>query len=160
MSTIPIQTLIIDNDTNIGLTSDLINGTYKTFSLTDLSNNVYTRIFDLSSNLNTSINTKENILSFNGPLSKSSNTVSIDLSTYAVKNNVDSSLNSLNTNKQNVFTCITPLIKNDISNNIRIDLSAYPLKSNVDASLNSLTTNKQNIFTCITPLIKMIFQII
>jgi len=114
MSTIPIQTLIIDNDTNIGLTSDLINGTYKTFSLTDLSNNVYTRIFDLSSNLNTSINTKENILSFNGPLSKSSNTVSIDLSTYAIKNNVDSSLNSLNTNKQNVFTCITPLIKNDI----------------------------------------------
>ena len=156
MSTIPIQTLIIDNDTNIGLTSDLINGTYKTLSLTDLSNNVYSRIFDLSSNLNASINTKENILSFNGPLSKSSNTVSIDLSTYAVKNNVDISLNSLNTNKQNVFSCITPLIKNDISNNIRIDLSAYPLKSNVDASLNSLTTNKQNIFTCITPLIKMI----
>ena len=122
MSTIPIQTLIIDNDTNIGLTSDLINGTYKTLSLTDLSNNVYSRIFDLSSNLNTSINTKENILSFNGPLSKSSNTVSIDLSTYAIKDNVDSSLNSLNTNKHNVFTCITPLIKNDISNNISIDL--------------------------------------
>ena len=81
MSTIPIQTLIIDNDTDIGLTSDLINGNFKTSSLTDLSNNVYTRIFDLSSNLNTSINTKENILSFNGPLSKSSNTVSIDLST-------------------------------------------------------------------------------
>jgi hypothetical protein len=159
MSTIPIQTLIIDNDTNIGLTSDLINGTYKTFSLTDLSNNVYSRIFDLSSNLNTSINTKENILSFNGPLSKSSNTVSIDLSTYAIKNNVDSSLNSLSTNKQNVFTCITPLIKNDISNNIRIDLSAYPLKTNVDASLNTINntlSNKQNIFTCTTPLIKMI----
>ena len=51
MSTIPIQTLIIDNDTNIGLTSDLINGTYKTLSLTDLSNNVYSRIFDLSSSL-------------------------------------------------------------------------------------------------------------
>ncbi len=48
MSTIPIQTLTIDNDTDIGLTSDLINGTYKTFSLTDLSNNVYTRIADLS----------------------------------------------------------------------------------------------------------------
>ena len=70
-----------------------------------------------------------------------------------VKSNVDSSLNSLTTNKQNVFTCITPLIKNDISNNIRIDLSAYPLKTNVDSSLNSLSTNKQNVFTCITPLI-------
>ena len=41
MSTIPIQTLIIDNDTNIGLTSDLINGTYKTFSLTDLEYLIY-----------------------------------------------------------------------------------------------------------------------
>ena len=71
MSTIPIQTLIIDNDTDIGLTSDLINGNFKTSSLTDLSKNVYTRILDLSSNLNTAINTKENILSFNGPLSKS-----------------------------------------------------------------------------------------
>ena len=47
-----------------------------------------------------------------------------DLTLYAVKSNVDSSLNSLNTNKQNIFTCITPLIKNDISNNISID---YPL---------------------------------
>ena len=46
-----------------------------------------------------------------------------DLTLYAIKNNVDSSLNSLNTNKQNIFTCITPLIKNDISNNISIDLS-------------------------------------
>ncbi len=51
MSTIPIQTLIIDNDTNIGLTSDLINGTFKTFSLTDLSNNVYYTIFDLSNKI-------------------------------------------------------------------------------------------------------------
>jgi hypothetical protein len=91
---------------------------------------------------------------FNGPLSISSNTVSIDLSTYAIKNNVDSSLNSLNTNKQNVFTCIAPLIKNDISNNIRIDISAYAIKNNVDSSLNSLNTNKQNVFTCIIPLMK------
>ena len=70
MSIIPIQNLIIDNDTDIGLTSDLVNGNFKTSSLTDLSNNVYTKIFDLSSNLNTAINTKENILSFDGPLSK------------------------------------------------------------------------------------------
>ena len=51
MSTIPIQNLIIDNDTDIGLTSDLINGTFKSSSLTDLSNNVYSKITDLSSNL-------------------------------------------------------------------------------------------------------------
>ncbi len=61
-----------------------------------------------------------------------SNNVRIDLSGYAIKNNVDSSLNSLNTNKKNIFTCIAPLIKNDISNNISIDLSAYPLKTCVN----------------------------
>ncbi len=53
---INIQTLIIDNDTDIGLTSDFINGTYKTFSSTDLSNNVYTRTADLSSNVYTQLN--------------------------------------------------------------------------------------------------------
>ena len=83
MSTIPIQNLIIDDDTDIGLTSDLVNGNFKTSSLTDLSNNIYTKIFDLSSNLNSSINTKENILSFQGPMSKVLNIVSIDLSNYA-----------------------------------------------------------------------------
>ena len=31
MSTIPIQQLVLDTDTDIGLTSDLINGTYKKF---------------------------------------------------------------------------------------------------------------------------------
>jgi hypothetical protein len=41
MSTIPVQTLIIDNDTNIGLSADLVNGAFKTSSLTDLSNNVH-----------------------------------------------------------------------------------------------------------------------
>jgi hypothetical protein len=41
MSTIPVRELIIDDDTDIGLTSDLINDTYKSYSLTDLYNNVY-----------------------------------------------------------------------------------------------------------------------
>ena len=35
MATIPIQNLIIDDDTDIGLSSDLINGSFKTTSLTD-----------------------------------------------------------------------------------------------------------------------------
>ncbi len=54
---------------------------------------------------------------------------------------------------QNILTCITPLIKNDISNNIStsIDLSAYPLKTNNDASLNSLNNNKQNNLTFSNP---------
>ena len=52
MSIIPIQNLIIDDDTDIGLSADLIIGSFKTTSLTDLSKNVYTSIFDLSGNLN------------------------------------------------------------------------------------------------------------
>ena len=44
--------------------------------------------------------------------------------------------------KQKIFTCISPLIKNDISNNITIDLSAYPLKANVDSSLNNIISTK------------------
>ena len=59
MSTIPVQDLIIDNDTDIGLTSDLINGTYKSSSLTDLSNNVYSKITDLSSNVYTQLSNKQ-----------------------------------------------------------------------------------------------------
>ncbi len=103
------------------------------------------------------MNTQEQILTFNFPLTRSLNSVSINLSGYPLKSNVDASLNLLNTNKQNIFTCFTPLIKNNISNNISIDLSAYPLKSNVDTSLNTINntlSNKQNIFLCITPLIK------
>ena len=138
MSTIPIQNLIIDNDTDIGLTSDLINGTYKSSSLTDLSNNVYSKITDLSSNLNTKINTKQNSLTFTSPLINTSNNITIDLSAYdtiTLRNNALSSyllsstasstyatITNLNT-KQNSLTFSSPLI--NTSNNITIDLSAY-----------------------------------
>ncbi len=50
---------------------------------------------------------------------------------YVLKSNFDSSYNFIINNKQNVFTCISPLIDNDISNNISIDLSGYVLKSNL-----------------------------
>ena len=59
MSTIPKQNLVIDDTIDIGLTADLINGTYKTSSLTDLSNNVYSKISDLSSNVYTALGTKQ-----------------------------------------------------------------------------------------------------
>ena len=61
--------------------------------------NLYSKISDLSSNLNTKINTKENILTFSNPLTKNSNNVSIDLSNYYTKSSVDGSINSINTNK-------------------------------------------------------------
>ena len=50
-----------------------------------------------------------------------------DLSSYAIKSNVDTSLNAITTTlgtKQNTLTFSTPL-KKDVSNNITIDLSAY-----------------------------------
>ncbi len=40
MFTIPKQNLIIDDSIDLGLSVDSANGTYKTSSLTDLSNNV------------------------------------------------------------------------------------------------------------------------
>ena len=45
------------------------------------------------------------------------------------------SLNNLSdvvATKQNIFTCVSPLIKNDVSNNITIDLSGYVLKTDFD----------------------------
>ncbi len=102
MSTIPIQTLITDNDTDIGLTSDLINGTYKIFSWTDSSSNVYTRIADLSSNVYTQLNNKQqNLTASTNLLGIGSNMTDInynnitlnkpDLTLYAFKNNVEAS---------------------------------------------------------------------
>ncbi len=118
---------------------------------------VYSKISDLSSNVYNQLATKEQILSFNAPLSKPSNSVSINLSSYVLKTSFDTSFNSLNSTKQNAFTCISPLIKNDVSNNISIDLSAYPLKIYVDGSLNTINTTlntKQNISTFSTPMNK------
>ena len=46
-----------------------------------------------------------------------------DLTVYAIKSNVDSSLNNLTNTKQNTLTFSSPLI--NTSNNITIDLSAY-----------------------------------
>ncbi len=63
MSTISIQNLIIDDTIDIGLSSVLINGTYKTSTLTDLSNNAFAEISDLSSNVYTSLGTKQANLS-------------------------------------------------------------------------------------------------
>jgi len=78
MSTIPIQTLIIDNDTDIGLTSDLINGTYKSSSLTDLSNNLYTKITDLSSNVYSQLSNKQSTLTSSSLLGNGSNISSLN----------------------------------------------------------------------------------
>ena len=44
-----------------------------------------------------------------------SNNITVDLSAYPLKINVDASLNNIINTKQNIFTCISPLIKHDIS---------------------------------------------
>jgi hypothetical protein len=59
------------------------------------------KIFDLLSNLNSSINTKENTLSFSSPMSKVLNIVSIDLAAYPQKTYVDGSLNTINSTLSN-----------------------------------------------------------
>jgi len=183
MSTIPIQNLIVDNDTDIGLTSDLINGTYKSSSLTDLSNNVYSQITDLSSNVYTELNSKQptltpltnlvgmgnniseinyNNITLNKPTNFQSDWNSTiinkpNLTVYAIKSNVDSSLNTINSTlatKENALTAVTPL-KKDVSNNITIDLSAYVLKTsfnNIIDAQNQVLSTKEELLTFNTPL--------
>jgi len=65
--------------------------------------------------LSTSISAKENTLTFNAPLTRSTNTIGIDLSSYYTKSQVDSnisnvqtSLNSLiaSTNKVSYFSFV------------------------------------------------------
>ena len=76
-----------------------------------------------------------------------------DLTIYAIKSDVDDSLNIINntlTTKENLIYVTSPLIK-DVNNNVTINLSAYAIKSNVDLSLNSLNTNKQNNLTFNNP---------
>ncbi len=125
-STIPIQNLIIDDSIDIGVSNELFNGTYKTSSLTDLSNNLYAKI---SSNVYTSLSTKQsNITASTNSISIGTSITSLnynnltlikpDSTLFAIKSNVDSSLNSLYTSlntKQNTISISTPLIK-DLSN--------------------------------------------
>ncbi len=72
-----------------------------------------------------------------------SNNITIDLSGYVLNTKFDLSFNDISSNKQNYFTCISPLIKNDISNNITIDLSGYVLNTKFDLSFNDISNNKQ-----------------
>ncbi len=109
----------------------------------DLSNNVY----NLSSNklptLTASTSLLENVsnissINYNNLINittdfQSDRATTIinkpDLNLYAIKSNVDTSLNTITTalgTKQNIISVSTPLIK-DASNNRTIDLSAYPL---------------------------------
>jgi hypothetical protein len=69
------------------------------------------------------------------------------LSAYVLNTNFDLSLNDISNNKQNYFTCIEPLIKNDISNNITIDLSAYALNTYVDTTATNLYSGDMTIYT-------------
>ncbi len=77
--------------------------------------------------INSTLATKENALTFTTPLTRTTNTIGIDLSGYHVKSYVDGSLNTIYSTlatKQNIISVSTPLIK-DVSNNVTIDLSAY-----------------------------------
>ncbi len=105
MSTIPVQDLIIDNDTDIGLTSDLIHGTYKSLSLTDLSNNLYSKITDLSSNVYNQLSTKQATLTAANLLGNGSGITSINYINISNKpTNFQSDWNSKIINKTDLNT--------------------------------------------------------
>ena len=111
---------------------DVLGINNKVFSLKEPYKSLPTTL----NNLSDVVNTKQDIFTCTSPLIKNdvSNNISIDLSAYQLKTNVDASLNNIISTKQNIFTCISPLIKNDVSNNITIDLSSYALKNALNAS--------------------------
>jgi hypothetical protein len=120
--------------------------------LTDLSNNVYSKITDLSSNVYTQLNSKQPTLTpLTGLLGIGSNISEINynnitsnkptnfqsdwnstiinkpnLTVYAIKSTVDSSLNTINSTlatKENALTFTAPLTRT--TNTIGINLSQY-----------------------------------
>jgi len=62
-------------------------------------------------------------------------------------------VDTINNNKQDKLTFITPLNK-DVSNNISIDLSGYVLNTKFDLSFNDISNNKQDKLIFTTPLQK------
>jgi hypothetical protein len=111
----------------------------------------------------TNLNTKENILTFSAPLTRNTNTISLDLSSYdtialrntalgsyltsATASTTYATITNLNT-KENTLTFTTPLTRT--SNTISLDLSSY-------ATISALTTGlatKENTLTFSSPLIR------
>jgi hypothetical protein len=97
---------------------------------------------NVSNALKTNIDTKENILTFNSPLTRNTNAIGIDLSSYYNKTNTDTLLNA----KEAVLTFNSPLTRN--TNAIGIDLSSYYNKTNTDTLLNA----KEAVLTFNSPL--------
>ena len=78
----------------------------------------------------------------------------LDISGNTNSNEIFENTVSLKNKYASIFTCVSPLIKNDVSNNISIDLSGYVLKTTFDLSFNDLNNNKQNTLYFSSPLIK------
>ena len=76
--------------------------------------------------INNTLTIKQNLISVSTPLIKDvSNNITIDLSAYTIKLNVDSSSNSLNTNKQNNLTFNNPFLNS--SNSISLNIIQHNL---------------------------------
>ena len=123
-----------DNSTQTNTALSTTGTTYTYVNSNDLSTKQ--NLLDASTNL-LGIGTSISALNYNNiTLNKPTNfqsdwsstvTNRPDLFVYAIKSNVDTSLNTINSTlstKQNIISVTAPLIK-DVSNNITIDLSAY-----------------------------------
>jgi len=85
-----------------------------------------------STTINNLINTKQNIITVNSPLSLSSNnTLSISLSNYYTKSDID-------TNLQPKLTALLPLSIDTVTNMIGINLTAYASKINLTNDILNL----------------------
>jgi hypothetical protein len=101
------------------------------------SNELYTGFYT-KGQTNTLLNAKENVLTFNAPLTRNTNTIGIDLSSYLTTSAASSTY-------QPILSFSAPMTKT--GNNVTIDLSSYA----TTASLNNYMTSNatSNIFLTI-----------
>jgi hypothetical protein len=88
--------------------------------------------------INTTLTTKEQILTFSTPLTRTSNTIGIDLSAYPLKTYVDGSLNTINTNKQNNLTFSNPFL--NTSNTISLKYNSAQFTIDASSNLNLISS--------------------
>ena len=82
--------------------------------------------------------TKQNLISVSSPLIKDvNNNITIDLSAYAIKSDVNLSLNSLNTNKQDNLTFNNPFLNSSNSISLKYNSAQF----NIDSSGNLFILN-------------------
>ena len=134
-----------------------------TTTLAGIGSNLTLINYNNLSNL-TNLALKENVLTFNAPLTRTVNTISLDLSTYLTSNSASNIFNTIaNTTtslatKESILTFNAPLTRT--TNTISLDLSTYLTSnkaSNIFYTIANATTalaTKESVLTFSAPLVR------